>query len=543
MPDTPIMSLTALPSEIIQEILSYLPKCALFSVRGVNHVLNSLATPWLVRSIRLQAYGHDAQKFIYIAESEKLRGLVREVTCDTWIGPAFQYRTKAKYRVPSDFLTALPFLGCLENVEDLHLRFNSDCGYNQSEDEIDETADVRYRVLDTIFQCLAGTWSPQRQESIDNQLVTNRPLRHFKMDKIPHFAEKLPISLKRLTVSNLADYSDSRLTESSAFKSVLASKSLVDLRLYIATETCGTYRLFDTISRDKHDMFELLPSTWLAPAVTEHLRCLSLYCHEWWGWYPKLDFRLVGAGKGLPNLKVLALGRYVFSHEWQADWVLSLGLDELYLDDCAVLHRACSGLSEDHSTTFVGKDSDGNDIVVSNEGYLLRDHPIIVNGGDIGWEDTDYGPVSSPIRWHDLLTSWREAKPAWRVFKMGYGAWDHAPEETVDAYYKDDPAAPSNHIARDYPFQHNAFRYFQCPTPSGRGGDKYRHGAGLSPDRASDLTYVYYNDVWDDKESWEACFREDEGTCWHLDDDVTDKDETAFELLVSEFHERGIETS
>ena len=55
--------------------------------------------------------------------------------------------------------------------------------------------------------------------------------------------------------------------------------------------------------------------------------------------YP--EARLVNPGSGFPSLRVLALGNDVFSHDWQIDWVASLGsqngrggLEEIYLLSC-----------------------------------------------------------------------------------------------------------------------------------------------------------------------------------------------------------------
>lgn len=128
------------------------------------------------------------------------------------------------------------------------------------------------------------------------------------------------IELRSLTVSNLADRDDKRLTSSPAFKAVLSSPSFVDLKMLVTDK----FKPLDNTELalhhpDKYNFFESLPATWLAPVVTQNLRTLSLYYHgSYWGWCPKLDFRLVNpapGGGGFPNLRVLALGHYVFSHD------------------------------------------------------------------------------------------------------------------------------------------------------------------------------------------------------------------------------------
>lgn len=55
----------------------------------------------------------------------------------------------------------------------------------------------------------------------------------------------------------------------------------------------------------------------------------------------------------LPNVRVLTLRNYGFSHDWQVEWIASLGsdngrggLEELYLDDCPN-HVACTCIKPD----------------------------------------------------------------------------------------------------------------------------------------------------------------------------------------------------
>ncbi|KAF7554884.1 hypothetical protein G7Z17_g2602 [Cylindrodendrum hubeiense] len=522
------VTLASLPIEIVTYILSLLPQFALLPLRCANRQLSFIATTFAFRSVRLQAHGSSSAHFISIAKSEKLSPLVREVTCDTWIGPNFEYRAHGDYLILPGFLTALPFLASLRNVKALHLRFHRDCSRLDSYDEAEELPDIRFRILDTIFQSLAGTWSAQRQQEIDQSLQMCPTLYDYKATTFPAPEIASPIALTTLTVSNLADFDDPRVKTSDAFKKVLSSTSLTDLKLFITSETYGDDREWMTENPEKFDMFENLPGTWLSP-VAANLTVLSLYFHEYWGWFPKMDFRLVGS---LPHLKVLALGKYTFSHEWQVDWMASLGLEELYLDDCYILYQANCPMPMDHTTTVVGQDPKGDDIIISNEGFMRRD--IWVSGDNIE-------RIKFPLRWHTIFSRWQESMSTLKVFKFGYGSWEQAPKETRLANYEGNPRKPSNTAVQNHPFEHNAFRYFDCPAP-GSKGDKYRKGTGLAKIKNLEFQYLYHETTdWTGWEEWVDIRREDadEGE-WELDENLGAKDKAALDLLVSVAEERRI---
>ncbi|KAM0441240.1 hypothetical protein ACHAPT_000547 [Fusarium lateritium] len=450
-----------------------------------------LATPYAFRNLRFRAYGDEPERFMRIAECEKLRPFVREITCDTWVGPYFEPRRNLPYRPPSSFFDALPFVALFRNLDTLHLRFDYDCGPLS-----EETEGFRYRVLDTVFRSLAGTWSEEGQRKTDDQVGFYHWFKYI-MGKVPAEMPRSPVGLRTLTISNLGDSDDWRATKSEAFQSVL--RSLDDLRLYVSTQTTGPEREFTTQSSDKFVMFSTLPRSWVQPAVANNIRVLSLYCHEEWGWYPKMDFRLIGAGGGMPNLRVLALGKFVFSHEWQIGWFGSLKLEKFYLEGCSILFHASENSEPmDHSTERY-RNAKGEDIFISNDGYLAR---------GVELPDDEEAELLQPgIRWDHLLSHWTSSMPNLRVFKMGSGrnGWGafpqdhHATTKMMDA----EDTAPTQ-PARQQPFIHSAFRYFDRPSPELTGRDLFRYGAGILEDYDGKLPYVYwsderyydYDDVW-----------------------------------------------
>lgn len=172
------------------------------------------------------------------------------------------------------------------------------------------------------MRCLAGTWDANRQERRMNR-VHSRMYEDQSSEwetslglKLSDEDEQLlqPIHVNTITVSNLQDFNDKRLTESAAFKSVISSPDLRDLKLFIAHEDEEASPENNIYFPERYDI-DCLPRTWLSPALSKHLRTLSLYCKDYWGWCPRLDLRAVNLGSGpdsgFPALRVLALGNYV----------------------------------------------------------------------------------------------------------------------------------------------------------------------------------------------------------------------------------------
>ncbi|CAH0051953.1 unnamed protein product [Clonostachys solani] len=505
MADSLSSSLTSrIPLEVFNEIFSYLPRDALLAFRALDHRLGAIATAHAFRHVHLGAQEDKGEHelLINVAQSENLRHLVREVTCDTWVGSNFRYDSNDRYPLPSEFLNALPYLRFFRNLSALHVVFNQFCGHTFSDPytSVEETTDFRYRVLDTVFRSVAGTWSPEQQANIDQTLEL--------MDFEPAYDQTVPgVSddeiasrqpLKALTISNLGDYNDERLTKSDAFKSVLESKALIDLKLQITTQADDSAPENELYLCDKYDLFAALPTTWLSPTVAGNLTTLSLYCRDYWGWNPKMDFRAVrpgmGVDSGFPSLRVLVLGRYVFSHEWQVDWIASLGrrngrggLEKLYLDNCPIMYHAHHLKPLDESTTIIGKDGNGDDIVVSNEGYHRRDllahQPPTQRGGA-----RTHGKRYFPLQWHTVLSRWNESMNGLRVFKMGCGALISS--SVLGGHFLLD----HGDLERGHCTIHRqAFQYFDCFSRyEDIDDDKYASGVGPSQDRNRILQYAYF---------------------------------------------------
>jgi hypothetical protein len=83
--------------------------------------------PCLFKSILVEADDDSVDRFVKIAKSPKLRGLVRELTVDTWI-PFFRYNCNEEYPFPTAFMESITYIRAFTNVTALHLRFNERCG-------------------------------------------------------------------------------------------------------------------------------------------------------------------------------------------------------------------------------------------------------------------------------------------------------------------------------------------------------------------------------------------------------------------------------
>ncbi|KAI0023552.1 hypothetical protein F4780DRAFT_776584 [Xylariomycetidae sp. FL0641] len=406
-----------LPVEIWSHIFySFTSLGTLLSCRLASRTLCHLATPAAFYHVRLPAW-NDGSRFTNIARSGHLRSLVREVTVDTCINPDFlRNRPDPEYQPSADFFSALPWLRFLTGLKRLNLRFHDNNDFGE-DDEAVVTAyfDFQYFVLWTIFSSLTDHWSASQAHGI----TTNSEIQLWERTRTPTgvqmiddeqywvvLAKKLasagqpagPVELEALTISNLAGCTDERLTDSDSFKQALST--VTDLRLHVkfANQDLGDPHDDPVLMREQNAFMASLSRAWLAPEVARKLRVLSLFCSVYWGWNPKLDFRHINPGtdadSGFPKLEVLALGKFVFSHEWQKDWFASLGrrnghggLRELYLEDCALLH------------TVYGYDE-------LDPEYPAPDYKHIQS------TDMVTPPRNQPpsTRWHHLFTSWREVR-------------------------------------------------------------------------------------------------------------------------------------
>ncbi|KAH7171249.1 hypothetical protein EDB81DRAFT_678192 [Dactylonectria macrodidyma] len=400
----PIFALVTLPPEIVIKISSSLPRVDQFRLRSVCRQLALTLTPQLFRSIRLNGIGHYPLCFMNIAETKHLRGLVREISLDTsscssecQFPRAFS-PNKLNYQFPSEFFDALLFLRCFPNLKKLHVRMGVD-ERNPYVTVMRKPPKIFRAVLEILFHVLAGTWTDERQQQLQIKWKDGG----FKAKRAPSNPPLVPIPITTLTISNVMEYTEPLFTDLEPFKSVFESSSIVDFRLYVATQTYGKYREWSNgiESPEQYAMFCDVPSTWLSLSLAANLHILSIYSHERWGWLPRLDSEMTGVNEDIPNLRILSLGRFTFSHESQIGWFSSLGLEELYLHDCAVLHKKAKPKNKRARRIAAARRARGRDIF-----------------SDAGWNQVPDDHFPGDIRWHTILDRWCESMSNLRVLKM-----------------------------------------------------------------------------------------------------------------------------
>ncbi|KAJ3542688.1 hypothetical protein NM208_g3956 [Fusarium decemcellulare] len=440
--------------EIWSNICSFLPKPSLSQLRLTCSKLNGIALPWTFKNILVEGYDDSVQRFLNIAKSPKLRVLVRELTIDTWVGPGFEYKCNQAYPFPVTFMSALPYVRFFEKVTAIHLRFN--------------------------------------EIQIDERMV--REMRMYHDAKLDYSDEDFGISqeqvlpLRELTISNLADFPEFNLYGSDAFERVISLPSLVDLRLYVATESNDAEPESAVHYLEKYEFFENLSSSWLSGEICQNLTTLSLFYRDYWGWFPKFDFRCIRGDPPLPQLKVLALGKYVFTHDWQIDWFSSIGqkngsngLEELYLDDCPILFEARQ------FGPFDARSPGYPNYYVITEVIYDPEEP----------EEHEYS-----LRWHHMLSQWSTSMKGLKVFKIGHGAWNGAPRDTVHAITQDAAFSGIGKNKLEHRLSDNLHRDFACPEPArdhhfkdneAWAPARYLQGTGMSQLRASQMQYIVYD--------------------------------------------------
>lgn len=417
------------PDDLLRHVFSYLPQETLAQCRYVSRSVEPLARAPLFRYVCLEV-GCDVDVFINIATSERLRPSVRELTVD--LSQRTQARDGSEYRAQVEqrrqVIIAVPLVRLFSGLRTLNLRFaelQRRARDTTPQDLIPATFSSIY--TDTVLQCISGCWTKESQDQWERGWHRwSRPreeaLRNLMLEPgdpdLPKESEPsgtmqpfpdTAINLSILTISNLSEQDSEYLMSSATMRRFFETQSLSTLQLLTTSGTHAHSTFSDDASvlQNKYKFMQTLPSTWLSPPIADRLRTLSLFAHELWGWCPKMDFRVLG---GLPNLRTLALGMYVFSHQWQVDWVATLGsdngrggLEELYLDNCPIMWRG---------RVLGPVDSEGfpQEEVMTQQSF----HP---NQGQRAVVDVS-------LRWSTMLDEWRQRMPSLKVFRMGGGNWE-----------------------------------------------------------------------------------------------------------------------
>jgi hypothetical protein len=374
-------------------------------------------------------------------------------------------------------------------------------------------------------------WTIQRQQTIDQVLEPDnwsfedeeKALPFEYIDEDLGVPDDQAFQLKELTISNLADNYDHDLYSSEAWLKVISLPSLIDLKLLVVTEVDDASPERAVFCRYKYSFFESLSSGWLKSNLAQNLKVLSLYYRSYWGWFPQPDLRNIK----LPQLKILALGNFVLSHEWEIDWFASLGkengsggLEELYLDDCPILFEARQ-----------------RGPLNSQSGY-----PGYPNLGQVLDHDGHCSNYEFPLRWHHVLSHWAESMKGLRLFCMGYSDWD-----TDKAHYNYNDEQMTIYDGHDtdklsHRLSHNLHRIFPgYDVCRGLDEDTYRgsisrellFGNGMHRSRGGQMQYISYDmGIGPDQYCEMISYREND-TGYEPEEGTGSKDDSAYEALMA----------
>ncbi|KAF4845888.1 hypothetical protein CGCSCA4_v006430 [Colletotrichum siamense] len=444
--------LSTIPPELIYRIISHTPKSTQLIARLLSKTFYAPATSEAFKHVRLNET--NARQFQRIASTPGLRYHVRQITCDARDGIVLNNGPPDVYR-PGGFLAALPSIRLFTNLRALNLVFRRylDAFTPNGRKYITEDSDTMYFfrkwVLFAAFHCIVG----RQVVPSDCFLITLPPpliktLLYLGIQDPDHWDFlkecRSSIPLEELSITNLCEMGTTQGERSDAaaeehwwaFREVASLPSFKKLKLMVTPNRVEPREddewqepaVYST--RDRFALVLKVLPEWFTPSAARNLTVLSLHHDELWGYAPKFDFRTIGAAPdpGLPQLRTLSLSRFCFSHEWQIDWIASLGkgdLKELYLDDCVLLSVAYCTIAPGEATTepTCVEDVDGNKIQLSNHGYL----PDSWQGGN-SW-DQWLVYYRSNIQWHQFFNHWRKSMSSLMVFRMGsseaHKTWSH----------------------------------------------------------------------------------------------------------------------
>ncbi|PCG99016.1 Hypothetical protein PENO1_055120 [Penicillium occitanis (nom. inval.)] len=352
------------PSELLAHTFSYVNQSTLKSLRQSCRFISPLATDQLYRTVHLQP-GETSQKGLQeILNNPNLRRIPRKIYIDT-VDESLNYDDGKEQKWPRGWDNLVPQVKELPRLNAAVLCF--DKGFTSDSMDPDhlhygacaERPQFRFQAMHKFFSLLESFRHPIQDLGIRNLQADN---------------PKDPKTLAKMA-------------------KVLSG--LLSLRLSITSETNDAAPECDLEYPEIRKFSKELPSTWLSPAASS-LQHLSLCSREYSGFYPHLDLTSVF----FPCLKTLSLGNFCFFHDDQIDWILKHGdtLEEIYLDDCAVLYDFCM-MEQNVDACALPRDT------------------LVRREGDVSL----YGSFEK--RWHHIFDLFAEKLPKLRHFRIGRSNW------------------------------------------------------------------------------------------------------------------------
>ncbi|PVH94471.1 hypothetical protein DM02DRAFT_618595 [Periconia macrospinosa] len=412
--------LTSLPVEILSEIVGYLEKKSLASVRLTNRVLNDIAARHLFSSVTLyvsfvsdndfedededypyceyeEEGKYDPQIFRNILESEMLNKYVKKVDvylCKTHCDHNPNHKDmnilhNYDPEYSNEWWSCIRDLKTFPSLSAVNIHFDhhaSEASYHEFRDILHEPQD-RLELSHQIFSYLKGPNAPR---------IRHLGIRHYQDEGL---AEK--------------DHPERRWV----------LEGLESLRMSISHKEIGGEGDYgDTLREgDPHTFWRHFPTNFLKPTIPT-LQKLVLYSNLPLGFFPSIDL----TNLHFPHLRYLCLGNFMFAQEAQFDWIISHAatLQELYLDQCAILYQVgytIRGWLGENGFPIAHPPGDQN--YYGKSFTPLEDHE---RNGEI---DELLKLPAYATRWSDVFARFKNELPHLLRFAFGRsGKWKHRVE-------------------------------------------------------------------------------------------------------------------
>ena len=312
-----------LPNEILHKIMRFSANKELSQARLVSCQWCAISTVYLFEHQRFNVLGYKKGENVFrnVLMTRHLVKCVQDLVVEVspvsrpksrrinhGITDLLQRREKAlEYELTGTVQDTFHDLYRLDHLSTLNIHFDYDIFY-PTVGALEKGISFRRRILTSVLTpllCLPSIKPPIHSLSIENLQCSNEP----------------------------------KLTDSAWFIDLLRNLRTLALTL---SQIGPRTRFNREIVQPTICLFQDLPGTWLRPAC-QNLRSLYLSGGNTtgdtkWGWYPKADFRHVH----FPLLQSLTFEEFVFSHDWQLQWLLRLAgsLRYLRLSSCFILVSA-----------------------------------------------------------------------------------------------------------------------------------------------------------------------------------------------------------
>ncbi|KAL4862215.1 hypothetical protein BDV12DRAFT_190563 [Aspergillus spectabilis] len=369
-------SLLSLPREILHCIFSYTDRQSRKELRLSSKLLSTTGQSWVFQSTKVSRERSSCERFQNILDRPDLASAVTKVYLSTESGnydpeleqmnledgdeylEADEADEDEDSALPPWFWRVVNRLHQLPRLQSVVLIFHPDCDGGENDwGDVQQTTSFRDAVIQKTMSILAS----------------------------------LPRLPRELGIQDLQNINPSDSGVVQDLEKVLGG--VQSLRLNVANELDEGNGENNVTRAAVHEFFPTLSSFWLKPALG-NLEHLTIYSSIYFGFYPKCDLSNVH----LPHLKSLALGNYTFIHDSQLEWILSHGetLQELYLDDCPILHEVAVDSETKEQTAL--------------DPHTFKTHPRL--------QHKTHAYYST--RWADYLQAFNERLPHLRHFRIGH---------------------------------------------------------------------------------------------------------------------------